>query len=73
VLNVKSTQSVKAVRLDYMLSNGACIVTDNLDLEGESFDVPSAKSRFLKYGIRTGTTETGMTTLALLNCACCWL
>jgi hypothetical protein len=40
-----ANRAVKAIRLDYLLSNGACIAPDNLNLEGESFDGPlQAKS-----------------------------
>jgi len=47
-LRVQSNQVVKAVRLDYMLSTGATIASDNLNLEGESFDVPIEDQQVLK-------------------------
>jgi len=39
-LKMQANQTVKAVRLDYLLSTGACLASDALSLEGQSFEVP---------------------------------
>jgi hypothetical protein len=36
------------VRLDYLLSNGACIASDGLNLEGEVFDIPIEDHQMIK-------------------------
>jgi len=47
-LKVKANQVVKATRLDYLLSTGACLASDELALEGDTFDVPIADNQVLK-------------------------
>src|SRR5258708_38567400 len=48
MLRVKATQVVKATRLDYLLSAGACMASDELSLEGDTFDVPIDDNQVLK-------------------------
>jgi hypothetical protein len=47
LLRVTSSQPIKMLRVEYMLSNGACIVSDDVSLQGELIEVP------LKYGLLT--------------------
>ena len=39
---------MEAIRLDYMLSSGACIASDSLEFEGDSFDVPIEDGQIIK-------------------------
>lgn len=48
MIQVRSNQVVKAIRLEYLLSNGACMATDGLNLEGETFDIPIEDTQVLK-------------------------
>jgi len=48
MLKVQSNQVVKAIRLDYLLSSGACITSDDLDVEGYAFEVPIDDKQIVK-------------------------
>jgi hypothetical protein len=48
MLSVQANQVVKAVHLDYLLSNGPCIASDNLNLEGETFNIPIEDHQLVK-------------------------
>jgi hypothetical protein len=48
MVNVRANQVVRAVHLDYLLTNGACIASDNLTLEGEVFDIPIEDHQVMK-------------------------
>jgi hypothetical protein len=48
MVNVRANQVVRAVHLDYLLTNGACIASDNLNLEGEVFDIPIEDHQIIK-------------------------
>jgi hypothetical protein len=48
MVNVRANQIVRVVHLDYLLMNGACIASDNLNLEGEVFDIPIEDHQIVK-------------------------
>lgn len=48
LLNIKANQPVKATRLEYLLSSGASVTSDALNVEGESFDIPIEDAQVVK-------------------------
>jgi hypothetical protein len=48
VLSVRANQVVVAVHLDYLLTNGACIASDNLHVVGEAFNIPIEDQQIVK-------------------------
>jgi len=48
MLRLQANQTVTATRLEYLLSNEACLAVDNCKLEGESFDIPIDDTQVLK-------------------------
>ncbi len=47
-IKVTASQTVSASRLDYLLSDGTCIASDNLSLEGETFEIPIEDRQVVK-------------------------
>jgi hypothetical protein len=48
MLKLQANLPVRAVRLEYLLSTGVCLATDDSNLEGESFDIPIDDKQVLK-------------------------
>lgn len=48
MLRVQASHPVKAVRLEYLLSTGVCVATDNVDAHGDIFDLPIEDHQVLK-------------------------
>lgn len=54
---LRSRRAEFAVGVDYPLSTGTCIASDNLNLEGETFDVPIEDHKVVKLWNTPGSRQ----------------